>query len=55
MLYEPEVMYETARDLSEFYFGEPLPRWEDLTWPDKDAWQERADELNEARKEHLNA
>lgn len=51
MLHEPEQMYETARVLSMAYFGEQLPIWELLTWPEKDEWQRRADELNEARRD----
>ncbi len=27
-----------------------LPEWEKLTWQEQDAWQARADELNEARR-----
>jgi hypothetical protein len=50
MLYEPEQMYETACDLSMSYFGKQLPEWRLLTWPEKDEWQRRADELNEARE-----
>lgn len=50
MLFEPETLYETARELSMTYFDQELPRWEELSWPDKDEWQERADELNEARR-----
>lgn len=42
-------MYESERELSGIFFSELLPRWEDLSWAEKDAWQERADELNEAR------
>ncbi len=49
MLYEPEPMYETARDLSMQYLDYYMPPWDELSWADKDEWQARADELNEAR------
>lgn len=45
-------MYAAQQDLAKKYFGEVLPTWESLSWFDKDEWQARADELNEAREDH---
>lgn len=53
MLYEPETMYAAARELHEAYLKVSLPSWEELSWDDKDDWQARADELNEAREDHI--
>jgi hypothetical protein len=49
VLYEPDNLYETARELSMLYLDYYLPPWDELSWAERDGWQARADELNEAR------
>lgn len=50
---EPDKMYEAHREVWLAYIGDELPEWDALSWPEKDHWQERADELNEAREEPI--
>lgn len=54
MMIEPERLYE-AHCEAVIVFDSPSYRqfppdraWEELSWPERDYWQELADELNEA-------
>lgn len=46
---EAEELYEAHRVSSEVYLGEFMVPWTQLSWPQRDMWQAKADELNEAR------
>lgn len=50
---EPQDLYSVYVESFEEFLPEApkLPTWAELSWPLKDEWQERADELNEARRE----
>lgn len=56
MLLEADVLYKAHVAAVHAFEWEAtgvfisLPPWEELSWPEKDHWQELADELNEAER-----
>lgn len=52
-LIEPRALYDAQRDAAWLFVGEKLPPWNALTWPERDAIQATADELNESRREEI--
>lgn len=49
-----KTLYEATMDAygGSCDIGLPALSWENLTWNEKDNWQAKADELNEARREN---
>ena len=43
-------LYETTVLIAQVYDDGPGRSWDELTWKERDAWEARADELNEARR-----
>lgn len=43
-------LYETTVSLAWVYDGNVGRSWEQLTWNERDAWEARADEINESRR-----
>jgi hypothetical protein len=51
-MFEARDVYELQRDLDREIMGHTtLPSWDELSWSEQDAWQVKADEVNDKNME----